>query len=157
MHLIRTILGAIALLLFTYSALIAQTARSAHEQAVLAVVQQFESGLRARDLSRIERVVADDLVAFENGHRNDGWPDFRDNHLVPEMKDFPPPSRNEVIRVSATPNMGWAYTQTKMTLTRRLGKEVEATLWSIYVVEKRAGQWKLTMLDWSMHVPPPSK
>lgn len=126
------------------------------ERAVRSVVQQFEDGLKERDLEKIEAVIADDLVAFENGHRNDGWADFRDHHLVPEMKEPAPPMKTEFIRVSASPQMGWAYTRTELALTRRSGEKVTATLWSIYFVEKRSGQWKITMLDWSMYVPRPT-
>jgi len=33
------------------------------------------------------------------------------------------------------------------------GEEVELLLWSIYVLEKRDGDWKITVLDWSLKVP----
>jgi ketosteroid isomerase-like protein len=97
------------------------------------------------------------LVVFENGHRNDGWKDFRDNHLLPEMKEPAPPSRSEIIRIAATQDMGWGYTKTEMTLTRRTGEKAEATLWSVYVLEKRNGSWKIVLLDWSMRVQPPGR
>lgn len=117
-------------------------------------VEQFEAGLKQRDLARIEAVVAPDMVAFENGHRNDTWADFRDHHLVPEMKEPAPPSQTELVRVSATAEMGWAYTRTTMTLTRRSGEKVEGVLWSVYVLEKRGGEWKIVVLDWSMRFKP---
>ncbi|MFB3812636.1 MAG: DUF4440 domain-containing protein [Terriglobales bacterium] len=126
------------------------------ESAVRAVVQQFEAGLQARDLKQIEAAVADDLVAFENGHRNDGWADFHDHHLLPEMKEPAPPTRTEFVRASAATDMAWAYTRSEMTLTRKSGEKVVARLWSIYVLEKRRGQWKIVLLDWSMHVPRPA-
>ena len=50
------------------------------------VVTRFERALQDHDVAAIAALVADDIVVFENGHRNDGWQDFRDNHLVPEMK-----------------------------------------------------------------------
>jgi ketosteroid isomerase-like protein len=118
------------------------------------VVVQFEAGLKQRDLARIEAVVAPDMVAFENGHRNDTWADFRDHHLVPEMKEPAPPSRTEFVRVSANPEMGWAYTRTDMTLTRKSGEKVGGILWSVYVLEKRGGEWRIVVLDWSMRLQP---
>lgn len=123
------------------------------EQEVRSIVQSFEQALKERDLARIENLVAEDMVALENGYRNDGWKDFRDNHLIPEMKEPAPPSRTEVIKVVATPQMGWAYSRTDLTLTRKGGEKMEALLWSVYVLEKRDGQWKVVLLDWSMHVP----
>lgn len=123
------------------------------EAEVRAVIEQFEQGLAARDLARLEPLMADDMVALENGHRNDSWADFRDNHLVPEMKEPAQPMKSELVRVTATPQMGWGYTKTTMTLTRKSGEKVEATLWSLYVVEKRGDDWKIVALDWSFYVP----
>lgn len=115
--------------LFLSTAAIAQGADPKAE--VRKAVEQFETGLAQRDLEEIEAVVAPDMVAFENGHRNDTWADFRDHHLVPEMKEPAPPSRAEFVRVSATAAMGWAYTKTEMTLTRKSGEKAEAVLWSV--------------------------
>jgi ketosteroid isomerase-like protein len=120
------------------------------------VIEQFEQGLAERNLAKIEPLMAQDMVAFENGHRNDGWADFRDNHLVPEMQEPAPPMKSEFVRVTATPQMGWGYTKTTMTLTRKGGEKVEAVLWSMYVLEKREGAWKIVALDWSFYVPRPS-
>ncbi len=150
------VLGLVFTALLLLSPAAAQSAATSPEANVRRVIEQFEQGVAARDLSKIEPLMAADLVAFENGHRNDGWADFRDHHLVPEMKEPMPPARTEVLRVTATPHMGWGYTRTTMTLTRRDGSKVEATLWSVYVVEKRAEEWKIVVLDWSFHVPRPS-
>jgi ketosteroid isomerase-like protein len=126
------------------------------EAEVRRVVQQFEEGLNKRDLSKIEPLVAPEIVALENGHRNDGWADFRDNHLVPEMKEPAPPSKTEIIKVKATPQMAWAYTRTEMTLTLKTGEKANALLWSVYVLEKRGSQWKIVLLDWSLRVQRPA-
>lgn len=137
------------------SSLYAQVGESTPEQEVRTVIQQFEQGLSDRNLSKIEELVAPEMVAFENGHRNEGWPDFRDNHLVPEMKEPPPPSKSEVVKVVAADKIGWGYTKTTMRLTRSGGQTVEALLWSIYVLEKRNATWKIVALDWSLRAPPP--
>ncbi len=147
------LIAAILALALGLGALQAQS--SSPEDEVRNVIQRFEQGLAERDLSKIEPLMAADMVAFENGHRNDGWADFRDHHLVPEMKEPVPPSKSEVVRIAATAQMGWGYTRTDMTLTRKNGQKVQAVLWSVYVVEKRAEGWKLAMLDWSFRVPPP--
>ena len=124
------------------------------EDEVRSVIQRFEQGLAARDVTRIEPLVASDLVVLENGGRNDGWVDFRDHHLIPEFEEPAPPSKTEIVRIVATPHMGWGYTRTDMTLTRRNGQKAEAVLWTVYVVEKRAEGWKLVLLDWSFKVQP---
>ena len=125
------------------------------EDEVRNVIQRFEQGLAERDVTKLEPLVAPGLVVLENGGRNDGWADFRDHHLIPEFQEPAPPSKTQIIKITATPQMGWGYTRTDMTLTRKSGQKVEAVLWSVYVVEKRPEGWKLVLLDWSFKVQPP--
>ena len=136
-----------------------QTQSPSAEDEVRNVIQRFERGLAERDVAKLEPLVAPDLVVLENGGRNDGWLDFRDHHLIPEFQEPAPPSKTQLIKITATPQMGWGYTRTDMTLTHKSGQKVEAVLWSVYVVEKRPEGWKLVLLDWSfkVQVPPASK
>lgn len=131
-------------------------AQNSSEAGVRSVVNHFQQALEQRDVSAVEQLVAKDLVVLENGHRNDGWLDFRDNHLIPEMKEPAPPSKTEVVRVTATDTMGWAYTRTTISLTRKNGEKVDAELWSVYIVEKRGTKWRIALLDWSMRVQKPT-
>ncbi|MBI2681676.1 MAG: nuclear transport factor 2 family protein [Acidobacteriales bacterium] len=114
------------------------------------VIQQFEEGVAQRDLKKIEAVVADDLVVFENGHRNDGWTDFRDNHLKPELAEPAPQGKSEIIRIKAGGNMGWGYSRAELAFAGKDGKPSRVELWSAYVLEKRADGWKIVLLDWSI-------
>ena len=133
-----------------------QTPGPSPEDEVRSLIQRFEQGLAERDVAKLEPLVASDLVVLENGGRNDGWADFRDHHLIPEFQEPAPPSKTQVVKIVATPQMGWGYTRTDMTLTRKSGQKAEAVLWSVYVVEKRAEGWKLVLLDWSFKVQPPA-
>ena len=121
-----------------------------NEKEARRIITEFQEGLAAHDVTKIEPLVAADMVAFENGHRNHSWQDFRDNHLLPEFKGPVRPMEWEFIKVVATQQMVWGYTQSTFTTTRRNGDKVDLQLWSIYVLEKRGGQWKLTVLDWSL-------
>ena len=123
------------------------------EAEVRKIIAQFQEGMAAHDRSKIEPLVAEDMVAFENGGRNDGWADMRDNHMGPEFEGPAPPMEWEFVRVVASPQMAWGYTKTTFSVTRRDGEKMELLLWSIYVLEKRGGDWKITVLDWSLRVP----
>lgn len=123
------------------------------EAEVRRIIKEFQEGSAAHDISKLEPLMAEDMVAFENGGRNDGWKDFRDNHLIPEFEGPAAPMEWEFVRVVATPEMGWGYTKSTFTVMRRNGEEIELLLWSIYVLEKRDGNWKITVLDWSLKVP----
>lgn len=142
------VVAAVALLATT--AYVQTPPATADETRVRQTVEQFERGLNERKLELIEPVVAPDLVAFENGHRNDGWADFRDHHLAPEMKEPSPPSQRELVRIKAGSDMAWVYTKTTMQITRANGDKAELLVWSIYILEKRAGEWKIVSLDWSL-------
>ena len=120
------------------------------EAEIRTVIQQFEDGLTRRDLKTIEAVVAEDLVVFENGHRNNGWVDFRDNHLKPEMAEPAPQGKSEMVRVKASGSMGWGYSRAELTFPGKDGKPSQVELWSAYVLEKRPGGWKIVLLDWSI-------
>lgn len=136
--------------IFCASITVFAQSKSPPDAAVRAVIEKFELGLNQRDLRKIESVVAEDMVAFENGQRNDTWADFRDNHLVPEMKEPAPPSKTQVVRVQTSEHMAWAYTKTDLTFTRKNGEKANAVLWTIYVLEKRKDVWKIVVLDWSI-------
>lgn len=124
---------------------------------VRTIIRQFEEGLNQRSVAKIQSVVASDVVVLENGHRNEGWIDFRDNHLIPEMKEPAPVSRSELIKIKTSCEMAWAYTKTEMTLTDKTGRRAVGLLWSVYVMEKREGEWKIVLLDWSMRAPKPQQ
>lgn len=131
-------------------AVAAPSAEGVAEEEVRRIVSEFQAGLAAHDIERIEPLVAPDLVAFENGRRNDGWADFRDNHLKPEFEADAPPQEWEFVRVKASAEMAWAYTKTDLHVTRGNGEKLELLLWSVYVLEKRGGEWKIVVLDWSL-------
>ena len=117
---------------------------------VTAVVNRFERALQERNPAAVEALVSEDLVVFENGHRNDGWIDFRDNHLIPEMKEPATPSEARLVKVNAVAGMAWAYTRADLFAKGKDGGKPTHQLWSIYVLEKRSEGWKIVMLDWSI-------
>lgn len=117
--------------------------------AVREVVERFEAATEARSVEAIEKLVTADLVVIENGGRNDGWADFRDRHLIPEFKEPGLPWKHELLTARAAETMGWAYTRATARATRPRG-EVEYTLYSTYVLEKRGAEWRIASLNWSI-------
>jgi ketosteroid isomerase-like protein len=138
----------IVALLIVLSSLLAPAGAAGKSGAEQAVAT-FEQGLRERKLALIAGVVAEDIVVLENGERNDGWADFRDNHLVPEMQEPAPPSQGEFLRSTVKGDMAWALTRTTMNIVRH-GVKTEVVVWSAYVLERRDGAWKIVLLDWSV-------
>ena len=120
------------------------------DEAVKGIVREFQKGLATHDLARIEPLMAEDMVAFENGRRDDTWAGFRDDHMKGEFDGPPAEQEWELLRVSVANDMAWAYTKTDLHVTRKNGEKLDLLLWTVYVMEKRDGEWKIVMLDWSM-------
>ena len=118
--------------------------------AVKNIVTEFQEGLATHDMARIEPLMAADMVAFENGRRDDTWAGFRDDHMKGEFDEPPAEQEWELIRVSVAGEMAWAYTKADLHVTRENGDKLELLLWTVYVMEMREGAWQIVMLDWSM-------
>ncbi len=119
------------------------------EAGVKSVIQQFQQALERRDVAAIEAFVSPDVVVLENGHRNQGWADFRDNHLIPEFKEPAAPSKWEFVKVVTSSEMAWSYTKQTIDVTGKDGKHVSYLVWSAYVLQKAGSTWK-ALLDWSV-------
>ncbi len=117
---------------------------------VKGVIQQFHQALDRHDVAAIKTLVSADVVVLENGHRNDGWPDFRDNHLIPEFKEPATPSKWEFVKVVASSEMAWGYTKQTISATGKDGKPAGYLVWSAYVLQKAGPAWKVVLLDWSV-------
>lgn len=118
------------------------------ETDVREVITRFEAALQKHDLQAMEGLVSPDIVVFENGHRNDGWQDFREHHLLPQFKSSSTPYRTEVVRIEVTPSMAWGYS--RMNLAYRASRDERPDVWTIYVLRKSEGTWKIAVLDWSV-------
>ena len=120
------------------------------EAGVKGVIQKLQQALERRDVAAIEALVSSDVVVLENGHRNQGWADFRDNHLIPEFKEPPAPSKWEFVKVVTSSEMAWGYTKQTIGVTGKDGKHVGYQVWSAYVLQKSGTAWRVVLLDWSV-------
>jgi ketosteroid isomerase-like protein len=125
-------------------------AASPPDAEVRNVIQQFQQALERHDVAAIEPLVSSDVVVLENGHRNDGWSDFRDNHLAPEFKEPAATSKWEFVKVVTSSEMAWGYTKQTIDMTGKDGKREGYLVWSAYVLQKGGSSWKVVLLDWSV-------
>jgi ketosteroid isomerase-like protein len=117
---------------------------------VKGAIQQFHQALDRHDVAAIEALVSPDIVVLENGQRNDGWPDFRDHHLIPEFKDRATQSKWEFVKVAASSEMAWGYTKQTISATGKDGKPAGYLVWSAYILQKAGPVWTVVLLDWSV-------
>ena len=92
------------------------------ETEVKGVIQQFQQALERHDVAAIEALVSPDVVVLENGRRNDGWADFRDNHLIPEFKEPTVPSNWEYRESGGRLRIGLGLYQT---VIKAIGKNTQ--------------------------------
>jgi ketosteroid isomerase-like protein len=137
----------LSVLVIASAALLAQSTRD-KEGRVGEVINRFEVALQQHDVQTIEALVSADIVVFENGHRNDGWQDFRDHHLLPEFKASRTTYRTEIVRIEATPSLAWGYCRMNRAYTPK--KDNAPDVWTIYVLRKDGADWKIALLDWSV-------
>lgn len=136
------------LVLLTASVIgIAQGGRDS-EAEVRNIIGRFETALEQHDVQGIEELVAPDIVVFENGHRNNGWQDFRDRHLLPEFKSSRTAYRTEIVRVETTPTLAWGYSRMNRAYIPK--KDDTPDVWTIYVLRRNKTGWKVSLLDWSV-------
>ena len=60
------------------------------------------------------------------------------------MKEPAPDSKWELVKITSSQDMAWAYTHETFTSSR--GTQI--VVWSVFVLQKISGQWKIAMLDW---------
>ena len=113
------------------------------ENEVRAVITAYQEALADRNIAHVQKVVGNDVVSLENGSRRQGWEQFRDHRLMSEFARPAPPSRWEIIKLSATGDMAWAYTKSLLASSRR----GDAIVWTVFVLERRGKEWKIVLVD----------
>lgn len=99
-----------------------QTA-SADAAEVEAWLKGYDAAFLAKDLDRLAAFYHPDVTIYEGTGINNGWADYRDRHLGPELKAFS--------------NLQFAHTNTKVTIMPG-GQSAYAT--SRYTIKAKMGE-----------------
>ncbi len=130
-------------------ALLAAAPLHAHEPADTHGIAQwltsYDRAFNTRDIARLAPFYHPDVTIFEGGGTNDGWPDYRDNHLGPELKEMEGLafSHSNVSAHLLGPDGRTAYVTSEYRLKARIGgRDVDATgLETLVLVKDAAGAW----------------
>ncbi len=147
-------IAALALALAVGVVAISRATATAHdndEAAVRAALMQSATGFERGDLAMLNKVYANDesVTIFESGHANYGWADYRDHHLVPEMKEF----KNTKyalsdIKVKVAGKTAWATY--KYALTGDLkDRRIDVNGLGTAILEERGGNWLIVHMHTS--------
>ena len=118
------------------------------ETQVRKLINEFEAASAQKDIAKIESFVSMQIVVFENGYRNDGWQDFRDNHLIPEFKHAVSQYSTTLIKVDVSPSMAWGYSSMKRVQPPK--KDAQPDVWTSYILRKENVKWRIVALSWSV-------
>jgi ketosteroid isomerase-like protein len=132
-------------------------AQTNDETAVRDVLLRSASSFAKNDVAEATRVWANDesLTIFESGHANYGWPDYRDNHLLPEMSEMKNTKYEfSDLRIHLAGNTAWAtlkYTIAADVSENGKSRHVDGSGLGTAIVEKRNGQWRI--VHWHSSAP----
>jgi ketosteroid isomerase-like protein len=126
---------------------------TAVKEALLQSTLSFEKN----DLAAAAKVWANDksLTVFESGHANYGWPDYRDNHLAPEMSEMKDTKYAlSDIQIHLAGKTAWAtfkYSIAADVIENGKTRHVEGSGLGTAILEKRADGWRI--VHWHSSAP----
>ena len=86
-------------------------------------LRAYDAAFNAKDLDTLARFYHPDVTVYEGGGINNGWADYRDRHLGPELKQFQ--------------NLRFAHADVKITL---LGDGAAAYATATYSLKAQMGE-----------------
>jgi ketosteroid isomerase-like protein len=131
------------------ASLVAATSASAQtpgdEAAIVSWLQSFDRAFVEKDLGKLASFYHQAVTIFEGGGVNNGWADYRDHHLGPELKSFENlqfEHRNVVVHLLEGGRV--AYVTSEYALKARAGgRDVDGGGLETLVLVKDAVAWKI--------------
>lgn len=128
------------------------------ERAITAWLQSFDRAFMAKNLDTLSHFYHADVTIFEGGGINNGWADYRDRHIGPELTGFEDlqfEHRNIVVHVLAGGTA--AYVTSEYTLKARVnGRDVDSAGLETLVLVKTGDSWRIRHSHTSARRRPPS-
>ena len=135
-------------MLTLFAALVAVPLSAAQDEtaAVTAWLRSYDAAFNAKDLEKLASFYDPDVTIFEGAGINNGWADYRDHHLGPELKAFQNLQfAHSDTKVSIHTGGQSAYATSRYTLKARMGdRDIDSEGLATYVLVKDAsGSWKI--------------
>ena len=128
-------------------------AQAPDEAEVREVLLKSAMAFEKNDVELITKAWANDesVTVFESGQANYGWADYRDHHLLPEMKEMKNTKYTlSDIRVKGSGNTAWATF--KYAISADIGtRHVDGAGLGTAVLEKRGQDWRI--VHWHSSAP----
>lgn len=119
------------------------SAQGGNEKAVIEVLQQEAAAFEKGDVEALNKFWANDewVSIFESGGADIGWANYRDHHLIPEMKELKNTKHTlSDIRVRVAGKTAWATF--KYSLAGDIKeRHIDVNGLGTAVLEERNGRW----------------
>lgn len=109
-------------------------------------LKTYDEAFNAKDLERLATFYHPDVTIFEGGGVNNGWVDYRDRHLGPELKSFENLQfGHSNLRVTILPGGQSAYATSEYAIKAKMGERaLDSTgLETLVLVKGGDGKWKI--------------
>ena len=113
---------------------------------VEAWLKNYDAAFNAKDLERLGTFYHPDVTVYEGGGINNGWADYRDRHLGPELKAFENLRfAHSAVTVNPLADGSAAYVTANYSLKAKMGeRDVDSGGLATYVLIKGPdGAWKI--------------
>jgi ketosteroid isomerase-like protein len=126
----------------------AETSQTADAGAasIEAWLKGYDAAFNAKDLERLAAFYHPDVTIYEGGGINNGWADYRDRHLGPELKAFENLQfGHSNTKVTLLPGEQSAYATSEYSIKAKMGeREIDSRGLETLVLLKGAdGSWKI--------------
>ena len=116
------------------------------EAAIATWLGQYDAAFNAKDLAKLGAFYHPEVTIYEGAGINNGWADYRDHHLGPELEAFQNPQlTHQDLKVNLLPGDRSAYVTSRYTLTAKTtAREIDAEGLATYVLIQTAeGGWQI--------------
>jgi uncharacterized protein (TIGR02246 family) len=114
--------------------------------AVTAWLATYDAAFNAKDLEKLATFYHPDVTVYEGAGINNGWADYRDRHLGPELKAFQNLQlTHSETTVTVLPGGQSAYATSRYTLKAKMGqRDIDSEGLATYLLLKGAnGGWQI--------------
>lgn len=109
-------------------------------------LQGYDAAFNAKDLDRLATFYHPEVTIYEGGGINNGWIDYRDRHLGPELKSFENLQfGHSNTKVTFLPGGQSAYATSEYSLKAKMGdRDLDSRgLETLVLVRGTDGSWKI--------------
>lgn len=114
--------------------------------AIEAWLKGYDAAFMAKDLEKLATFYHPDVTIYEGGGINNGWADYRDHHLGPELKAFENLQFGHTnTKVTVLPGGQSAYATSEYFIKAKMGDRVldSGGLETLVLVKTADGTWKI--------------